>query len=155
MQRPDIGLCNKALYAYLLERQEPKQRFSIEQDISIGMSGLKVLDAMIFEDKLAPSTKYGTILPSGLSQTTSIKPSNFTTPIADRHADGDLELPVVDDLQARRAVLLAARQGLEAAAVRRSRVRFQFHAADPVADQSGPDRDVSESRSQRLYHVPA
>lgn len=80
VQRPDIGLCNKALFAYLLERQEPKQRFEMQQDVSIGMSGLKVLDAMIFEDKLAPSTKYGTILPSGLSQTTSIKPSTFTTP---------------------------------------------------------------------------
>lgn len=78
VQRPDIGLCNKALYAYLLERQEPKQRFETQQDISIGMSGLKLLDAMIFEDKLAPSTKYGTILPSGLSQTTSIKPATFT-----------------------------------------------------------------------------
>jgi hypothetical protein len=81
VQRPDIGLCNKALYAYLLERQEPKQRFSMDQDVSIGMSGLKLLDAMIFEDKLAPSTKYGQILPSGLSQTTSIKPSTFTTPV--------------------------------------------------------------------------
>jgi len=80
VQRPDIGLCNKALYAYLLERQEPKQRFETQQDISIGMSGLKLLDAMIFEDKLAPSTKYGQILPSGLSQTTSIQPAAFTSP---------------------------------------------------------------------------
>jgi len=80
VQRPDIGLCNKALYAYLLERQEPKQRFETQTDVSIGMSGLKLLDAMIFEDKLAPSTKYGTILPSGLSQTTSIKPATFTVP---------------------------------------------------------------------------
>jgi hypothetical protein len=80
VQRPDIGLCNKALFAYLLERQEPKQRFETQTDVSIGMSGLKLLDAMIFEDKLAPSTKYGTILPSGLSQTTSIKPSTFTSP---------------------------------------------------------------------------
>jgi hypothetical protein len=80
VQRPDIGLCNKALYAYLLERQEPKQRFEMQTDVSIGMSGLKLLDAMIFEDKLAPSTKYGQILPSGLSQTTSIKPVAFTTP---------------------------------------------------------------------------
>jgi hypothetical protein len=80
VQRPDIGLCNKALYAYLLERQEPKQRFETQQDVSIGMSGLRLLDAMIFEDKLAPSTKYGTLLPSGLSQTTSIKPAAFTTP---------------------------------------------------------------------------
>ena len=81
VQRPDIGLCNKALYAYLLERQEPKQRADMmQQDVSIGMSGLKMLDAMIFEDKLAPSTKYGVILPSNLSQTTSIKPTAFTTP---------------------------------------------------------------------------
>jgi hypothetical protein len=80
VQRPDIGLCNKALYAYLLERQEPKQRFEMQNDVSIGFSGLKLLDAMIFEDKLAPSTKYGTILPSGLSQTTSIKPSTFMMP---------------------------------------------------------------------------
>jgi hypothetical protein len=81
VQRPDIGLCNKALYAYLLERQEPKQRFQEETDVSIGFSGLKLLDAMIFEDKLAPSTKYGTMLPAGLSQTTSIKPSTFTSPV--------------------------------------------------------------------------
>jgi len=80
VQRPDTGLSNKALYAYLLERQEPKQKFEVQQDVSIGMSGLKLLDGMIFEDKLAPSTKYGTILASGLSQTTSIQPTAFTTP---------------------------------------------------------------------------
>jgi hypothetical protein len=80
LQRPDTGLCNKALFAYLLERQEPKQRFEMQNDVSIGYAGLKVLDGMIFEDKLCPSTKYGQILPSGLSQTTSIKPTTFTTP---------------------------------------------------------------------------
>lgn len=78
---PDIGLCNKALFAYLQERQEPKQGFVMEKDLSIGVTGLKVMDAYIFLDKLAPSTKYGTILPSGLSQTTSIKPTPFTTPV--------------------------------------------------------------------------
>jgi len=81
VQSPDIGLCNKALYAYLLERQEPKQRANMtEQDVTIGMSGIKLMDMYIFVDKLAPSTKFGQILPSGLSQTTSIKPANFTTP---------------------------------------------------------------------------
>jgi hypothetical protein len=80
VQAPDIGLCNKALFSYLAERQEPKQRFEMVQDLSIGVSGLKVLDGTIFVDKLAPSTKYGTILPSNLSQTTSIKPTAFTTP---------------------------------------------------------------------------
>jgi hypothetical protein len=81
VQPPDIGLCNKALFSYLAERQEPKQRFEMGgKDIDVGVSGLKVLDGTIFDDKLAPSTKYGTILPSGLSQTTSIKPTAFTTP---------------------------------------------------------------------------
>jgi len=80
VQPPDIGLCTKALFSYLAERQEPKQRFEMVQDLSVGVSGLKVLDGTIFVDKLAPSTKYGTILPSNLSQTTSIKPSAFTTP---------------------------------------------------------------------------
>lgn len=81
VQSPDVGLCNKALFAYLQERQEPKQRFEMVTDMSIGVSGLKVMDGIIFVDKLAPSTKYGSLLPSNLSQTTSIKPSNFTTPI--------------------------------------------------------------------------
>lgn len=80
VQPPDIGLCNKALFSYLQERQEPKQGFTIQQDVTIGMSGLKVMDAYIFMDKLAPSTKYGQILSSGLSQTTSIQPQAFTTP---------------------------------------------------------------------------
>ena len=78
---PDTGLCNKALFAYLQERQEPKQRMGMEEtDVSIGCTGLKVMDAYIFLDKLAPSTKYGSLLPSNLSQTTSIQPTAFTTP---------------------------------------------------------------------------
>lgn len=79
VQEPDTGICNKALYAYLLERQEVKQRFQEEQDIKMGMRGLRVMNGLIYLDKLAPSTKYGTLLPSGLSQTTSISPSTFTS----------------------------------------------------------------------------
>jgi len=80
VQAPDTGICNKALFAYILEREEVKQRFAQETDPRIGMTGIKVMDAYIHVDKLAPSTKYGSILPSGLSLTTSIKPSAFTTP---------------------------------------------------------------------------
>jgi len=81
VQTPDIGLCNKALFSYLQERQEPKQRFEMQKDVTIGFEGLKVMDMIIFVDKLAPSTKYGQILPSNLSQTTSIQPQPFTTPV--------------------------------------------------------------------------
>jgi hypothetical protein len=78
---PDTGVCNKALYAYMGEREETKQRFGeTAMNVRIGMTGFKFFDAFIHVDKLAPSTKYGTILPSGLSQTTSMKPSVFTTP---------------------------------------------------------------------------
>jgi hypothetical protein len=81
VQPPDTGLCNKALFAYLLERQEAKQRYEMQLDVTIGFSGIKVMDAYIFLDKLAPSTKYGQLLPAGLSQTTAIQPSTFTMPV--------------------------------------------------------------------------
>jgi hypothetical protein len=79
VQEPDLGVCNKALYAYLLERLEPKQRYAEEQDVNMGMVGIRVMNALIMVDKLCPSTKYGTLLPSGLSQTTAIKPTTFTS----------------------------------------------------------------------------
>jgi hypothetical protein len=78
-QEPSIGVCNKALYAYLLERQEPKQNFTQEKDASIGLVGLKFMNSYIHVDKLCPSTKYGQIVPSGLSQTTAVQPATFTS----------------------------------------------------------------------------
>jgi hypothetical protein len=79
VQEPDLGICNKALYAYLLERLEPKQRYAEEQDVNMGMVGIRVMNALIMVDKLCPSTKYGQLTPAGLSQTTAIKPSTFTS----------------------------------------------------------------------------
>ena len=80
VQEPDTGLCNKACFQYIGMREEPKQRFAQEADVRIGLVGFKVLNAYIHVDKLAPSTKFGSLLPSGLSQTTSISPAPFTTP---------------------------------------------------------------------------
>lgn len=80
VQAPDTGVCNKALFAYLLERQEVKQRFAQETNPRIGLTGIKVMDAYIHVDKLCPSTKYGSILPSNMSMTTSMAPTAFTTP---------------------------------------------------------------------------
>jgi len=79
VQPPDLGVCNKALYAYLLERLDPKQRYTEEQDVKMGMTGIRVMSVLIMVDKLCPSTKYGTLLPSGLSQTTAVKPATFTS----------------------------------------------------------------------------
>jgi hypothetical protein len=80
VQPPDTAFSNKALWGYLWKREEPKQRFHIEKDARIGLEGFHVFDMMYHVDKLCPSTKFGTILPSGLSQTTSIKPATFTMP---------------------------------------------------------------------------
>lgn len=78
VQPPDTLLSNKALWTYLWNREETKQRFAQESDARIGLTGFKILDAYYHIDKLCPSTKFGTLLPSGLSQTSSIKPSTFT-----------------------------------------------------------------------------
>ena len=78
VQPPDTLLSNKALWTYLWNREETKQRFAQETDARIGLTGFRILDAYYHIDKLCPSTKFGTLLPSGLSQTSSIKPSTFS-----------------------------------------------------------------------------
>jgi hypothetical protein len=81
VQEPDTGLCNKAAFQYIAQRNEPKQRFAQEEkDVRIGLVGFKIMNATIHVDKLAPSTKFGTLLPSGLSQTTPLSLSTFTSP---------------------------------------------------------------------------
>lgn len=81
VQDPDVGLCNKAAFGYIAAKNEPKQRFAEEEkDVRIGMVGFRILNAVIHVDKLAPSTKYGQLNPTGLSQTTPGPLSTFTSP---------------------------------------------------------------------------
>lgn len=81
VQEPDAGLSNKACFGYIANRNEPKQRFAQEEkDVRIGLVGFKILNAVMHVDKLAPSTKFGQLLPSGLSQTTPLTLSTFTSP---------------------------------------------------------------------------
>lgn len=81
VQEPDTGLCNKACFQYIAARNEPKQRFAQEEkDVRIGLVGYRILQALIHVDKLAPSTKFGSMAPSGLSQTTPLTLSTFSSP---------------------------------------------------------------------------
>jgi len=81
VQPPDTGLCNKAAFGYIANRNEPKQRFAEEStDVRIGLTGFKILDAYIHVDKYCPSTKFGQLLPANSSLTSSIKPSTFALP---------------------------------------------------------------------------
>jgi hypothetical protein len=87
VQPPDTGLGNKVIFQGIGQRTQPQQMFleegmSIKQenDARIGLTGFRILEGMIHVDKLAPSTRFGAMLPSGMSQTTSTILQPFTTP---------------------------------------------------------------------------
>lgn len=58
-EEPDLGVTNKAAYAYLKERLQAQQRFSQERDPYFGVSGLKFNSALIMKDDYFPSLVYG------------------------------------------------------------------------------------------------
>lgn len=150
VQPPDSGSTNKAAWAYLAERQETKQRFTIETDMSIGVSGLKILDAYIYVDKLCPSTKYGQILPSGLSQTTAIQPTAFTTGAA---PSAQSNLPAATALSSVGEVLFLFR--LKGWKVRQAAAReFNFAFTPPIRTQQNPDLVVSFLKEGINFYTP-
>jgi hypothetical protein len=58
-QGPDLGVCNKALWAYMKEKLQPQQRFSQEKDPIWGLPSLGFNAAHILVDDYFPSLKYG------------------------------------------------------------------------------------------------
>lgn len=58
-EEPDLGVSNKAVYAFIKERIQPQQRFAQERDPYFGVSGMKMNSAMIMKDDYFPSLKYG------------------------------------------------------------------------------------------------
>ena len=143
VQAPDVGLCNKALFSYLQERQETKQRYELETDITIGVggdavaSGMKIMSAYIFLDKLAPSTKYGTILPSNLSQTTSMSPSNFTSPTLSATQSKISNMPSATTLQPGEPFFWLRSKGWKLRPTNDSEYNFNF--TPPIRSQNNPD----------------
>jgi hypothetical protein len=57
--QPDLGVCNKAAYAYCSERIQPQQRFTQERDPIWGVTGWHFRNAMILMDEYFPSLLYG------------------------------------------------------------------------------------------------
>ena len=58
-EEPNLGVSNKAVYAYIKERIQPQQRFAQERDPYFGVSGMKMNSAMIMKDDYWPSLRYG------------------------------------------------------------------------------------------------
>jgi len=58
-EEPDLGECNKAVYAYIKERMQVQQNFRQEKDPYYGVTGFRFNNAMILKDDYFPSLKYG------------------------------------------------------------------------------------------------
>lgn len=56
---PDLGICNKAAYAYAKERMQVQQRFEQQTDPIWGFGGFKFNSAIVLKDDYFPSLKYG------------------------------------------------------------------------------------------------
>lgn len=150
IEPPDMGATNRALFAYLLERQEPKQRFALEQDVSIGVSGLKLLDAYIYKDLLVPSTKYGAIVPSGLSQTTAVKPTTFTSAAAPSSISN---LPGAVTINPGEIIFLLRAKGWKVRPATDPEYNFNF--TPPIRSQNNPDLVVMFFKLGINFYTPS
>lgn len=150
VQPPDSGLCNKAAFQYIGMREEPKQRFAIEQDVRIGLSGFRILEAIIHVDKLAPSTKFGALLPAGLSQTTSGTLSTFTSVAAPTAASG---YPASKTCSPGEPFFWLRMQDWK---LRPSRSpEFNHNFTPPIRTQTNPDLIVMFYKAATTYYTPS
>lgn len=58
-EEPNLGVTNKAAYAYVKERMQVQQIFQQEKDPYYGVTGFKFNNAIILKDDYFPSLKYG------------------------------------------------------------------------------------------------
>jgi hypothetical protein len=73
---PNLGVGNKAVYAFIKERIQPQQRFDQVRDPYYGVSGFKFNSATILKDDYFPSLTYGANDPDLGNYLTS----SFTSP---------------------------------------------------------------------------
>lgn len=76
---PDLGICNKGVYAYIKNRIQPQQRFMDNtMEYTWGVSGIRFNNAVIVKDDYFPSARYGEYRPTGSYKTgTFVVPSGF------------------------------------------------------------------------------
>ena len=58
-KEPNLGVGNKAVYAYIKEKIQVQQRFQQEKDPVWGVTGFRFNNAMILKDDYFPSLRYG------------------------------------------------------------------------------------------------
>lgn len=93
-EEPNLGVGNKAIYAYIKERIQPQQRFAQERDPYFGVNGMKMNSAMIMKDDYFPSLRYGQNDPNLGSWLTSSFTSHNTTLPASSNMPSNTSLTV-------------------------------------------------------------
>lgn len=58
-KEPNLGVGNKAVYAYIKEKMVVQQRFQQERDPVWGVMGFRLNNAMVMKDDYFPSLRYG------------------------------------------------------------------------------------------------
>lgn len=150
IQPPDAGFCNRALFAYLLERQEPKQNFVEAKDMQIGLTGIKIMDAYIHMDLLCPSTKYGSILPSGYSSTTPVTPATFTSRVG---VPGISNLPSGVTINPGEILFFFRTAGWKIRPT--NDPEFNFNFTPPIRTQKNPDLVVQFLKAAINFYSPS
>jgi hypothetical protein len=154
VQDPDVGLCNKAAFQYIANRNEPKQRFAQEEkDVRIGLVGFRILNAVIHVDKLAPSTKYGQLVPPGLSQSTPGPLSNFTSPTYSGTQNAISGFPSNKTCQPGEPFFWLRLQDWRLRPARSPEYNHNF--TPPIRTQNNPDLIVMFYKAAATYYTPS
>jgi len=72
IERPTMGLTSRQGYSYIAAMLQRQQRYQVDVDTNIEMRGIRFEEAIIFNDLLTPSAVTPSLLPSGLSQTSTL-----------------------------------------------------------------------------------
>lgn len=154
VQEPDTGICNKACFGYIANRNEPKQRFAQEEtDVRIGLVGYRILQAVIHVDKLAPSTKYGQMAPTGLSQTTTLSLSTFSSPAYSGGGNSISGYPASKTCSPGEPFFWLRLQDFKLRPARSPEYNHNF--TPPIRSQNNPDLVVMFYKAGLTYYTPS
>lgn len=79
--KPTMGLTSNQGYAFIASLFQRQQRYTVDVDTNINMRGIRFEEAIIFNDLLVPSAAEPALLPTSLSNTTSITTGTFTSAV--------------------------------------------------------------------------
>lgn len=79
IERPTMALTSRQGYSFIAAMLQRQQRYQVDVDTNIEMRGIRFEEAIIFNDLLTPSAVSPGLLPSGLSQTSSLTPGSTVT----------------------------------------------------------------------------